>query len=157
MMRGVEEMKKRNNITLIVCIIIFIAIIIFLIINNLINSGNTLEELTWEQTQEKINNKEDFVIVLTQTTCSHCMEYKPILKKVAKNNNITIYYLDYDNYDEETANEILAYFNFSGDTPTTFFFKEGSEISLMSRISGTAKASTVTTALKKYGYIEETE
>lgn len=147
-------MNKKNNIILGIAIILFVAIIIFLIINNIGKSNTTLEEITWKQIQRKIEKKEDFVIVLSQTTCSHCAKYKPTVKEIAKQNNLTIYYLDYDKYDEDTINEILEFFNFNGGTPTTLFFKEGKEISIMSRLIGTVSKNKLIKALEKYEYIE---
>lgn len=154
-------MNKKNNIILGIAIIIFIAIIALLVINNLKESkallGEKLEEITYEQVQKKVEKKEDFVIVLSQTTCSHCASYKPILKEITKEKNITIYYLDYDKYDKDTINEILEFFNFDGGTPTTLFFKEGKEISIMSRLVGSVSKTKVIKALEKYEYVKETE
>ena len=147
-------MNKKNNIILIIAIILLISIIIFLLINNQ-NYKGELKEITWNDIEKKINKKEDFVLVLSQTTCSHCAEYKPILKEVTKKNKVTIYYLDYDKYNEDKIKEILNTLNFDGGTPTTFFFKEGKEISLMSRLVGTVSKTNVIEALKKYEYIKE--
>lgn len=149
-------MNKKNNIIILIALILFIIIIALLFINkdNKPKEGN-LEEITYSELQKKVENKEDFVIVLSQTTCSHCANYKPTLIKVAKENNITIYYIDYDKYNEDTINEIISFFNFDGGTPTTFFFKEGKETSVMNRLTGTVSESKVIANLKKLEYIEE--
>ena len=67
-------MNKKNNIILIIAIILLISIIIFILINNQ-NYKGELKEITWNDIEKKINKKEDFVLVLSQTTCSHCAEY----------------------------------------------------------------------------------
>ena len=152
MIQEVIKVEKKNNIIIIIAIILLLALIIFLIINN--KEEKSLEELTFDQIQEKVEKKEDFVLILSQTTCSHCANYKPTARKVANKYNIAIYYLDYDKYDESTMNEILEYFNFDGATPLTLFFKEGKEISLMSRISGDVSESRLVSTLKEYEYIE---
>lgn len=150
-------MNKKNNLITIIAIILFISLIIILVKNNQNNNNNQKEgylvEVTFEEIKEKINDKEDFVIVLSQTTCSHCAEYKPILKQVAKSKNIIIYYIDFDKY-EDQADEIIEFFNFDGGTPTTFFFKEGKEISIMNRLRGTTSEQKVIAALEKFEYIE---
>ena len=102
---------------------------------------------------ELIKNKEDFVIILSQSTCSHCALYKPKAKLVAEENNINIYYLDYDT-DKTDKEEIIKYFNFDGSTPQTFFFKEGEEISLMERITGDVEKEVLVNKLKKLEYIQ---
>jgi len=148
-------MDKKNNIILVIAIILFIILTGFLFINkeDKPKEGN-LEEITYNEVQKKVENQEDFVIVLSQTTCSHCADYKPILTTVAKKHNITIYYLDYNTYEENTANEIIKFFNFDGGTPTTFFFKDGKETSVMNRLSGAVSESKVIANLKKLEYIE---
>ena len=150
-------MKNKNNIIITIAIVILFILIIVLLINNNNTPKGNLEEITYNQIQKKINNKEDFVIVLSQTTCSHCAEYKPKVKQVAKKYNITIYYLDYDKYEEKTMNEIIETFNFDGGTPTTFFYKEGKETSVMNRLTGSVSEDKVIASLKKLGYIKEEE
>lgn len=150
--------NKKNNIIIIISIILLITLIIFLLINNKGNNNNKgdLTEITYEQLQEKIDSKEDFIIVLSQTTCSHCASYKPIVKQVAKKYNLNnVYYLDYDKYDEDEIKKILKELKFDGGTPTTFFFKKGKEISVLNRISGSVSEEKLISSLKKLEYIEK--
>ena len=146
-------MNKKNNIILTIAIILFIGLIIFLVINHEEVKTGALEELTYKEVQEKIDNKEDFVIVLSQTTCSHCAEYKPTIKQIAKKHKITIYYLDYDKYKKQEK-KIIEKFNFDGGTPTTFFYKDGKETSVMNRLIVNVTSSKVIAMLKKLEYIE---
>lgn len=146
-------MIKKNNIILTIAIIILIALITFLLINNK-NETKGLKEITYKEVLKKIDKKEDFIILLSQTTCSHCAEYKPALKQIARKYDLTIYYLDYDKYGEKKAEEIIKFFNFDGDTPTTFFYKNGKETSVMNRLIGTVSNSKVISAIKKLEYIE---
>jgi len=143
---------KKNNIPLIIAIILLISLIVLLILNN--KEKTTLTELTYTEVKEKIDNKEDLVLILSQSTCSHCADYKPKAKQVAENYNINIYYLDYDIANED-KNEILKYFNFDGSTPTTLFYKKGKEISIMERISGDVEKKVLIDKLKKLEYINE--
>ena len=145
---------KKNNIIIFICIIILISLIVFLIINNKNNTNynSDLTKITFNETKDLIDNKEDFVIILSQSTCSHCEDYKPKAKMLAKKYNITIYYLDYD-IDTEDKDKILEYFNYDGGTPTTFFFKKGKETSIMERIVGDVEKSVLENKLKKLEYI----
>ena len=143
---------KKNNIIIIISCIILIALIAILIINNT-KETYTLKQVTFTEAKELIKNKEDFVIILSQSTCSHCALYKPKAKLVAEENNINIYYLDYDT-DKTDKEEIIKYFNFDGSTPQTFFFKEGEEISLMERITGDVEKEVLVNKLKKLEYIQ---
>mgnify|MGYP003415868343 CR=1 FL=1 len=42
---------------------------------------NHLIEISFTELQKKIDNKETFILVYTQESCSHCMMYKPTLKE----------------------------------------------------------------------------
>ena len=46
------------------------------------NEEKHLIEITFSELKEKINNKESFILLISQESCSHCAEYKPVLKKV---------------------------------------------------------------------------
>ena len=46
-----------------------------------------LKQLTYAEYQEKIDNDEQFVIILERATCSHCVTYMPIAEKFAKDNS----------------------------------------------------------------------
>ena len=150
-------MDKKNNIIIVIAIILLIVLIVFLTIyknNNTIDENIGLKEISYTELKKKINNKEDVIVLFSQTTCSHCAKFKPILREVATTYDLTIYYIDYDIYEKETATEILDYFNFNGATPTTIFFKEGKELSVMNRLVGSKQKSTVIAALEKLEYIK---
>ena len=144
---------KKNNLIIIICCILLVSLIALLLFNNN-KESYTLKPITFKEVKELVKNKEDFIIILSQSTCSHCALYKPKAKLVAEEYNINIYYLDYD-LDEKNKSKILEYFNFDGSTPQTFFFKEGKEISVMERLSGDVNKEEIINKLKKLEYIEE--
>ena len=76
-------MKKEQKIFLISAILL-IAILAIIIINY-INSPKPgeLKQITYSELQELINNQEDFILIVSQSTCSHCMTYKPKVKIIA--------------------------------------------------------------------------
>jgi len=112
-----------------------------------------LIKLTSEQVREKVENKEDFVLVVSQSTCSHCATYKPKVEIVAKEQGLNMYYIDFDK--EKDSNEFLKEFNLSGTTPTTIFIKDGKETSLMDRLEGDLGTSAIIKKLQKLGFIEK--
>ena len=61
-----------------------------------------LHELSYQEYQEKIDNKEDFVVILERATCSHCVTYMPIAEDFAEENELPMYYVDTDTF---TADE----------------------------------------------------
>ena len=145
-------MKKRKWI-FIIAIIVFI-ILIGVLIFNTINSPKEgkLISLSYNDVQEKVNNKDDFILIVSQTTCSHCASYKPKVKNIAKEYGIDIYYIDYDV--DSNGKKFLEEFNLDGATPITLFINEGNETSILNRIEGDVSKSTALAKFKKMGFID---
>lgn len=141
-------MKNNKNLLFIGAIILFLLIIFWLIISNI--NKTELTEITYDQLVTKINNKDSFVLCISRTTCSHCNDYKPKLNEVAKENGITIYYIDVDKYDEEEFSNLIS---FDGSTPTTIFVKNGEEETTSNRINGDVTKSKIIEKLKSNGFI----
>lgn len=141
-------MKNNKNLLFIGAIILFLLIIFWLIISNI--NKTELTEITYNQLVTKINNKDSFVLCISRTTCSHCNDYKPKLNEVAKENSITIYYIDVDKYDEEEFSNLIS---FDGSTPTTIFVKNGEEETTSNRINGDVTKSKIIEKLKSNGFI----
>lgn len=118
-----------------------------------INEDKHLVELKINELVEKVNNKESFILVVTQTTCSHCAEYKPRLKKILADNDIIGYYIEKDLLSEEETTTLNNIANVSG-TPTTVFITEGTEVSSNTRLVGAKSVDAIESRLKAMGYIK---
>jgi len=70
---------------------------------------------------------------------------------VAKENNINIYYIDVDKYDEDKFSDIIS---FNGSTPTTIFIKNGEEATTSNRINGDVSKTKIIDKLKSNGFID---
>lgn len=139
-----------------ISIIAFISIIAILTINYLNTpKEGSLIKLTYDTVTQKIENKDTFILVVSQSTCSHCATYKPKLKKITQKYGIDVYYIDYDEESESTQTEFLKEFNLSGSTPTTLFIENGKEKSLLNRIEGDLSESTIITQFQKMNFLEE--
>ena len=145
---------NKKNIILILSIILLISIITFLIINNNQPKGS-LTEITYKDIKEKIKNKEDFILIVSRSTCSHCATYKPKIKTITKKNNLNIYYIDYDYESKTNQDKLLDELDLDGSTPITMFFKNGKETSLMDRLNGDLSETKVIDKLKKMGFIKK--
>ena len=138
-----------------ISIITFIIIVAILIGNSLLSpKDGELIEIDYEQVLEMVENKDNFVLLVSQSTCSHCATYKPKLKTIAKDYGLDIYYMDYDMENKDTQDEFLERFNLSGATPTTMFFENGKEKSLLNRIEGDLSSTKVLEKLEKMGFID---
>lgn len=146
-------MKKRNY--LIFGGILIIAFIIGIIVwySTSIYNKNFIE-LSYDEILEKVNNKDDFILCVSASECTHCKSYKPKLKKISNDYNVKIYYTDIDKFDDNDYDEFKNKFSFDGGTPTTIFFKEGEEKTTATRIEGDISIEKTIDKLKKNGFIE---
>ena len=147
---GDVVMKSRRR--LIIVLICFFVIIIGGFIISSIFDNSYLKEIKYNEVVEKIDNKESFVLLLSQTTCSHCMDFKPKLARVAKKYKLEVYYLETDLLDEDTHNELEKIFSFKG-TPTTVFVIDGEEKTAATRINGDTTEQKIINKLKSNGFI----
>ena len=144
-------MKQKNGL-FIFLIILFILIIGFLLINNILNQSKELKKISYKEVLEKVNNKDDFTLVITSSSCSHCQSYKPKLEEITKKHNIDIYYIEIDK--EKKREEFLEKFNLDGATPVTLFIKKGKETSILNRLEGDLEKEKVEERLKEMGFIK---
>lgn len=142
-------MKKTKAITLSIISILLIIIIVYTIIN----TKNNLIKLNYTEVLEKIDNKEDFILCISAKKCIHCKEYKPKLRKIAKEYNIKIYYINKNELTDKEYEEFKQKFSFDGGTPTTILFKNGEEKTTATRIEGNVKSEKIIDKLKNNGFI----
>ena len=143
-------MKDKKNIIIIIIIIVLGIGLSYL----LFNSNSNLIELDYHNLENKINNKESFVVCISRTTCSHCNDYKPKLRKVANKYKINIYYTDIDKYNKTDLEKFNKLISFDGGTPVTIFIKNGEEKTTATRIEGDVSTDKIIDKLKKNGFID---
>lgn len=117
---------------------------------------NNLIEIDGTELLKKLENKETFILVFTQTGCVHCSEYKPILNRVLTENNIKAYEINRNNLEKEEEtikNKVNELFNING-TPMTLFINDGEEKTTINRISGSTNYTNLKNILKERGFIE---
>ncbi len=102
---------------------------------------------------EKINNKEDFVLLLSQTTCEHCMDFKPKLNKVSKKYKLYTYYIEVNLLNDEERQGLKNIISYDG-TPTTVFIFNGTEKTAANRLDGSVSEEKIIAKLKSNGFIE---
>lgn len=84
-----------------------------------------LQQLTYTEYQEKIDNNESFVVILERATCSHCVSYLPVAENFASDNSLPMYYVDTDTFSNddwigfEKSISYLKKANGNWGTPTT--------------------------------------
>lgn len=84
-----------------------------------------LHLLSYQEYQSKIDNKEEFVVILSRESCSHCQNFLPVAKEFAEEKSLPMYYIDTDTFTEsdwstfEKSNSFLKKQAGNWGTPTT--------------------------------------
>ena len=133
--------RKKKNI-IISAVIIVLTVIICAAIWFIGKGFNKTEypyihELTFNELESKLNNQDSFVLIITQTGCSHCEAYLPVVQNVSNKYKVDFYVLNRTNISDEERTKLKNIANISG-TPTTLFYTSGEEKSALNRLVGQA-------------------
>lgn len=143
------NVKKKVIILVSICLVVLVGAFIV----DRVLGKDYFTEIKYNEVIEKIENKESFVVVLSQTTCNHCASFKPKMKRVANKYKLEVYYIEVDLLSKEESTEFKKYINFEG-TPVTVFIKNGEETSIATRIDGNKKTEVIEKKLKSNGFID---
>lgn len=147
------KLKLKNKIIILVSACLVILAGVFLV--DYIISKSYLNKISYNDVIEKIEDKESFILLISQTTCTHCMSYKPKLEEIANKHKIEIYYIDVDLLSDEDFDKLDSYLNFAdAGTPVTLFVKNGEETSAATRITGDASSEKIEKKLKSNGFLK---
>lgn len=150
--------RKKKNI-IISAVIIVLTVIICAAIWFIGKGFNKTEypyihELTFNELESKLNNQDSFVLIITQTGCSHCEAYLPVVQNVSDKYKVDFYVLNRTNISDEERTRLKNIANISG-TPTTLFYTSGEEKSALNRLVGQATEYRLVEKLTSEGYIHE--
>lgn len=149
---------KKNDIALIVGVILIIVISIFAFGNNdetkvelpLTLSGEETGtiEIDYSTYKSKVDNDENFIVVIERTGCDYCEMYMPVLEDATAELAIPVYYIDIANITEDEYNELSetnSYLkrNKKWGTPTTLL------------MSGDIVVDSISGYVEKEEFIEE--
>lgn len=148
-------MNKRNFFIVFLILIFIIAFLLLTYNSSKKSNSGELIKVSYEEIVDMVDNKDSFILVVSQSTCSHCATYRPKLINIADDYGIDIYYIDYDTESESVQKKFLKEFNLSGATPTTMFIKDGKEASMLNRLEGDLSEDKVIQKFEKMGFIEE--
>ncbi len=115
---------------------------------------NNYTQLSYTELETKLNNDEDFVLVIGSSTCSACELYEETMKDIMSKNKIEIFFLDLNALSDEESTKAYSKFHVDS-TPTTIFIKDGEETGTHNRIVGAGDYDAVFSKLQQLGYIGE--
>ena len=150
--------RKKKNI--IISAVIFVLTVIICAAIWFIGKGFNkteypyIHELTFNELESKLNNQDSFVLIITQTGCSHCEAYLPVVQNVSNKYKVDFYVLNRTNISDEERTKLKNIANISG-TPTTLFYTSGEEKSALNRLVGQATEYRLVEKLSSEGYIHE--
>ena len=81
-------MNVKERVILIICLCLMVVAGAF--IADRIISKDHFKMIEYKELVNKIENKEDLIVLISQTTCSHCASYKPKLQEMANKHKIDI-------------------------------------------------------------------
>lgn len=87
----------------------------------------SVERITTAQLIQKLDNKESFVVVFTQTTCGHCKTFMEMLDEYLPTHDITVYdvIIDLEGNRDQAVKELETLFpDFTG-TPDLYYLENG--------------------------------
>ena len=87
------------------------------------NSSNTITEIDYSKLEDLIDNKESFILEMSQTGCSHCEEFSPRFTAVLKTNDLTAYSLNLYNMTDDEREKFSELTTSVTGTPTVLFLK----------------------------------
>ena len=115
--------------------------------------------INFEKYKELVGSDSDSIIVIGQTTCSHCIEVKPVLSHIAGNYDIEINYLNLTEMNSDDQTELIESLKNLGysdadnlGTPLTLIVKDKK---ISSTIEGSNPPSYFIREFKKAGMITE--
>lgn len=109
-----------------------IAMIFLLLLTLTACSSSYLSKLNYKKLTTKLDNKESFVLYLTNEDESG-LTLKNTLQTVCKDNNIKCFYLNTDNLKEDELDSLKEKITFE-DSNIIVFIKEGKENTVLARI-----------------------
>ena len=109
-----------------------IAMIFLLLLTVTACSSSYLSKLNYKKLMTKLDNKESFVLYLTNEDESG-LTLKNTLTTVCKDNNMKCFYLNTDNLDEDELDSLKEKITFE-DSNIIVFIKEGKENTVLARI-----------------------
>lgn len=152
----VIKMKNKNhNFKLYLIILVLVLVGSFLVYRFAFSEdkNTSLVYIGVSDLKTKIRNQETFMLVLSQTGCSHCEQYLPELDRTLQEYDLKAYVLNITNNSDEDNKTLGQIVNFSG-TPTTLFFTDGKEKTALNRFVGYVSKAKLVERLQSLGYIK---
>lgn len=120
-----------------VAIVVVVLIVLFVILSMLIedNSKNIPMKSNLQEWLVDTKKDEYVVTVLAQTTCAHCIAFKPVMQKVLNEKDFNVYWFEVNTFQQEDYQTLINTYELTGyeGTPYTFITKNGEVVAYYDR------------------------
>ena len=100
---------------------------------------------------DKMDSKDDFILLVTLSTCTICAEYKKVIDELISNYEVDIYHIIIGNFEGQYDKLSNEYLNYLTDAPDTFFIVNGE---IVTEKVGFVQYRDLTTLIKEYKFAE---
>ena len=132
---------------------LFIILVICLLGCEKSENKSYLESIDYVTFNQKLENKDSFILEVVQTGCHNCTSFTPKFTEVLEEYKIKAYSMNITNMSAEDNKTFLNDYDVDG-TPTLMFFEQGIETSTMRRLEGDKDKDIIISKLKQNGYIK---
>lgn len=116
------------------------------------NKNATYEEINYSEYSSLIEEKEDFILYLGSSECSHCSSFKPILEQIIDKYDLEVKYVDISKLSSEEYAVLQNKTKLQG-TPTVVFVEDGI-VQTSPKIVGAVEYNVALEKFKESGYIK---
>ena len=120
-------MQEKQKI--IILILIILGIVLLIPLSMLIQE--TKAKRLFINLEEYYKNNEKALIYLGSSNCSYCIKFNPVIDKVAQDNELTFFYIDYNDLSDKHLQKIMKTFNIQEEnfgTPFLIVTKNGEKV-----------------------------
>ena len=113
-----------------------------------------LPEINMDTYLEYYNGEENKIVLLARPTCHYCQIAEPIIKKIAKDYNLNIDYLNTDNFSEDDNSKLMhsdEFFNEGYGTPVLLVVGQGK---IVDKVDGLTDTNHYIEFFKDTGFIK---
>lgn len=88
------------------------------------NKITTYHEIDYSEYTNLIDSKEDFILYIGSSNCSHCLNFKPTLEKIIEEYQLDVKYIDVSTLSDKEYAVLQNKTKLKG-TPTIVFVEDG--------------------------------
>jgi len=112
--------------------IIVVLSVMLLMLVGCSNNDEVLPFKSAAQVNDMLDNNATVVVVIGQTTCGACIQYKPVLEELVTNYDFEMAYVELDKDKNDDVQQLVNdHLLEASATPTTYVFVDGERVAMV--------------------------